>query len=277
MATAIRAAVSAELASVATSAATRAPTSLTSAFVGSFKPASLSTFSAAPLRAASVAKRPVVRAAVATDKPATAYQNPTWARFELGLAPVFWETATGLPPASGELMTIWFNPEASTLTPNPEFGVAFNGGFNSPIMCGGEARRMSRKDRGPSCAPLFSIKVNVPLHAKTIEFSMTDGEAWDGPYVVEMQIPAAFRNQPMSFFNEGLKKTLEAEGACDDTIFPDSQYVPDRCIMPGGIAKEEGQSCRLDLVPGCMDPSSPFFDPLANVDDGSCPIDVPQK
>lgn len=28
----------------------------------------------------------------------------------------------------------------------------------------------------------------------------------------------------------------------------------------------------LDLVPGCMDPNSHLYDPLANVDDGPCPI-----
>lgn len=33
----------------------------------------------------------------------------------------------------------------------------------------------------------------------------------------------------------------------------------------------QGDRCNLDLVPGCMDPGSPMFDPLANVDDGSCP------
>ena len=33
----------------------------------------------------------------------------------------------------------------------------------------------------------------------------------------------------------------------------------------------QGDRCDLDIVPGCTDPESPFFDPLANVDDGSCP------
>lgn len=35
----------------------------------------------------------------------------------------------------------------------------------------------------------------------------------------------------------------------------------------------QGNRCKLNLVAGCMDPSSPLFDPLANVDDGSCPLD----
>lgn len=34
----------------------------------------------------------------------------------------------------------------------------------------------------------------------------------------------------------------------------------------------QGDRCNLDLVTGCTDPSSPLYDPLANVDDGSCPL-----
>ena len=33
----------------------------------------------------------------------------------------------------------------------------------------------------------------------------------------------------------------------------------------------QGDRCELDIVPGCTDPQSPFYDPLATVDDGSCP------
>ena len=36
----------------------------------------------------------------------------------------------------------------------------------------------------------------------------------------------------------------------------------------------QGDRCNLDLVLGCTDPSSPLYNPLANVDDGSCPIDL---
>jgi hypothetical protein len=35
----------------------------------------------------------------------------------------------------------------------------------------------------------------------------------------------------------------------------------------------QGDRCDLDIVPGCTDSESPYFDPLANVDDGSCPLD----
>lgn len=35
----------------------------------------------------------------------------------------------------------------------------------------------------------------------------------------------------------------------------------------------QGDRCNLDFVTGCTDPGSPFYNPLANIDDGSCPID----
>eukprot|EP00850_Spirogloea_muscicola_P008387 SM000044S16034 [mRNA] locus=s44:655333:656810:+ [translate_table: standard] len=150
----------------------------------------------------------------------------------MGASPVYWETNTGRPPASGEQVTIYFNPAASQLQPNDEFGIGFNGGFNNPIMCGGEPRTMTRKDRGPKCAPFFTIRIN------------------------------------------GLAKEMEQEDACEAAIYPDSHYIQDRCLMPAGLIHEGGASCELDLVPGCIDPDSPFFDPLANVDDGSCPSGV---
>jgi hypothetical protein len=202
---------------------------------------------------------------------------PTWAEFELGLAPVYWETANGRPPAAGELLTLWFNPEAAKVTPNDTYGIAFNGGFNSPIMCGGEPRQMTRKGRGPRCTAFYSIKINVPVHARTLEFTFTDGSNWHGDYVLEFDVPVKWKNQPMSWFNEQLREELSKDGACSDAIFPDSVYIQDRCLLPGGLGTMEGQACELDIVPGCMDISSPFYDPLATVDDGSCPIDTPAK
>lgn len=35
----------------------------------------------------------------------------------------------------------------------------------------------------------------------------------------------------------------------------------------------QGDRCKLDIVSGCTDPSSDMFDPLATVDDGSCPLE----
>lgn len=199
------------------------------------------------------------------------YSLPSWAEFEIGRYPVFWETTSGRPPTSGESFTIYFNPGAGKLVPNAEYGIAFNGGFNQPIMCGGEPRVMTRRDRGTTCTPFYTIKINVPAHALTLEFSFTDGKEWDGPYKMKFEVPQKWRNKPADFFNEGLAKELSREGACEDAIYPDAASVQDRCVFPAGIIHEGGNRCELDIVPGCTDPESPFFNPLANVDDGSCP------
>lgn len=47
------------------------------------------------------------------------------------------------------------------------------GGFNQPIMCGGEPRVMTKKERGSQCVPFFSIKINVPKHGKFLDFFLT--------------------------------------------------------------------------------------------------------
>lgn len=87
------------------------------------------------------------------------YKLPSWAMFELGKAPVFWKTMNGLPPTAvsvtaqcrvhliesysplikylytflqGEKLRLFYNPAATQLTPNEEFGVAFNGNFDDP-------------------------------------------------------------------------------------------------------------------------------------------------
>jgi len=36
----------------------------------------------------------------------------------------------------------------------------------------------------------------------------------------------------------------------------------------------QGDRCDLNLVLGCTDPSSHLYNPLANVDDGTCPIEL---
>lgn len=40
------------------------------------------------------------------------------------------------------------------------------GGFNQPIMCGGEPRVMTKKERGSLCDLIYAIKINVPVHGK---------------------------------------------------------------------------------------------------------------
>uniref|UniRef100_A0A1D1Z7A0 Ribulose bisphosphate carboxylase/oxygenase activase, chloroplastic n=1 Tax=Anthurium amnicola TaxID=1678845 RepID=A0A1D1Z7A0_9ARAE len=186
---------------------------------------------------------------------------PSWAEFDIGRASVYWKTMNGLPPMSGEKLTLFYNPAASKLVPNDEFGIAFNGGFNQPIMCGSEPRAMTKKNRGKADPSLYTIKICVPKHD------------WDGPYKLQFQVLKRWRNKPISFFNEGLAEELSQEGACERAIFPDSNIVVTRCAMIGNLSAEGGNRCNLDLVAGCMDPSSPFFDPLANVDDGSCPLE----
>lgn len=46
------------------------------------------------------------------------------------------------------------------------------GGFNQPIMCGGEPRVMTRKNRGIADTPYYSIKIRVPKYG-TLFFSQT--------------------------------------------------------------------------------------------------------
>ncbi|EOY25827.1 Post-illumination chlorophyll fluorescence increase isoform 5 [Theobroma cacao] len=164
------------------------------------------------------------------------YALPSWAMFELGRAPVYWKTMNGLPPTSGKKVKLFYNPAATKLVPNEEYGIAFNGGFNQPIMCGGEPRAMLRKSRGKADSPIYTIQICVPKHAVNLIFSFTNGANWDGPYRLQFQVPKAWQNRAIEFFNQG-----------------------DRCS--------------LDLVPGCMDPNSYLYNPLANVDDGSCLID----
>lgn len=225
-------------------------------------------------------RQKAIRATLAVSAPTAPkasviqYELPTWAQFELGLFPVFWETSSGRPPASGEQLTLWLNPGSTSLDPSLNGGVGFNGGFNSPIMCGGEPRLMTRRDRGPNCVPFYTIKVNVPVYCTTLEFSFTDGVNWTDTYSLELEIPAKWRNMPVSFFNDGLASELGNDGACEAAIFPDAPLVMDRCIMPSSMLHAEAARCDLDIVPGCTDPESPFYDPLATHDDGSCPIDT---
>ncbi|KAI3455311.1 hypothetical protein Pfo_011974 [Paulownia fortunei] len=215
-----------------------------------------------------IAAAPVAAAPVEEIKE---YVLPTWAEFDLGRAPVYWKTMNGLPPTAGERLKIFYNPAANKLVPNEEFGVAFNGGFNQPIMCGGEPRAMLQKVRGKADPLIYTIQICIPKHALSLIFSFTNGTEWDGPYRLQFQVPKAWRNRPIEFFTEGLAEELSKEGACEQAIFPDTNIVVPRCAMIGNLSVEGGDRCNLDLVPGCIDPSSPMFNPLANVDDGSCP------
>ncbi|CAA2944807.1 uncharacterized LOC107830728 [Olea europaea subsp. europaea] len=209
--------------------------------------------------------------AIAPVEEVKEYVLPTWAEFDLGRAPVYWKTMNGLPPTSGEKLKLFYNPAAGKLVPNEDYGIAFNGGFNQPIMCGGEPRAMLNKVRGKADPPIYTIQICIPKHAVSLIFSFTNGTDWDGPYRLQFQVPKAWRNKPIDFFSEGLAQELSKEGACERAIFPDTSIIATRCAMIGNLSVEGGDRCNLDLVPGCTDPSSPMYDPLANVDDGSCP------
>lgn len=99
---------------------------------------------------------------------------------------------------------------------------------------------------------------------------------------------------------QGLANELSKDGACDRAIFPDADIIVTRCAMIGNLTLEgvslnyelfklksfqnlsanvfhivvlKGDRCNLDFVVGCTDPNSHLYNPLANVDDGTCPID----
>ncbi|KAJ6394717.1 hypothetical protein OIU77_023842 [Salix suchowensis] len=152
------------------------------------------------------------------------YARPTWSMFELGTAPVFWKTMNGLPPSSGENLKLFYNPAANKLAPNEEFGIAFNGGFNQPIMCGGEPRAMLRKVRGKADPPFYTIQICVPKHAVNLIFSFTNGVNWDGPYRLQFQVPNGWRNKPIEFFNEVLPHKQSV-----DPLKISSSFVITRC------------------------------------------------
>lgn len=118
----------------------------------------------------------------------------------------------------------------SLLTPFVVY--TFAGGFNQPIMCGGEPRAMLRKTRGKNDSPFYTIQICIPKHgwchstkffcslayycllwtfflfaAVNLIFSFTNGVDWDGPYKVQFEVPKAWRNKPVDFFNQVIRYT----------------------------------------------------------------------
>jgi len=238
------------------------------------RPSAKATFSCR--RSAAVTQRSAmsVRAAATAPTPLGAvkdYTKPDWSSFEFGATPVFWEPAN---PTAGDILTIWFNPDLTVVEDTGS--VAFNGGFNGPFMCGGAPRPMASKSRGTSAPPLYSIRVNIPKFASFLQFGFTDGTNWDEGYKLEVTPLPENKGRDLAFFNEGLSREMGVDGACEAAIFPDPAPVPLTCAMPGGMGLV-GQSCELDVVPGCTDPDAPNFDPLANVEDSSCELPDPSK
>ncbi|WMV57681.1 hypothetical protein MTR67_051066 [Solanum verrucosum] len=255
---------------------TNASPSVSNIYATSFMGAHMRRYHPATRKLVRISKG-IVAAAVATSpaEEIKEYALPSWAKFDLGKSPVYWKTMNGLPPTAGERLKLFYNPAANNMVPNEDFGIAFNdsnsGGFNQPIMCGGEPRIMLQKIRGKADPPIYTIQLCIPKHALSLIFSFTNGTEWDGPYRLQFQVPKAWRNKPTEFFTEGLARELSQDGACDRAIFPDSSILITRCAMVGNLNVDGGDRCNLDLVPGCIDPNSPEYNPLANVDDGSCP------
>jgi len=208
---------------------------------------------------------------IAASPSGDSYNLPEWSEFEFGTSPVLWEPKQ---PKAGQTMTVWYNPELTALK-EADY-VAFNGGFNGPFMCGGAPRGMAYKDRGVGNVPLWSIRVNVPKHARYLEFGFTDGYNWDEGFKVKVKEFPGFEGNDDQFFTKGLEVEMGYEGACEAAIFPD--VVPDAtmCKMPGGMGLA-GQSCDLDIVAGCMDPEAPNYNPMATMEDDSCDLPPPDK
>ncbi|KAJ8550861.1 hypothetical protein K7X08_000231 [Anisodus acutangulus] len=76
------------------------------------------------------------------------------------------------------------------------------GGFNQPIMCGGEPRVMLQKIRGKADPAIYTIQICIPKHALSLIFSFTNGTEWDGPYRLQFQVSKSWRNKPTEFFTE---------------------------------------------------------------------------
>lgn len=45
------------------------------------------------------------------------------------------------------------------------------GGFNQPIMCGGEPRAMLKKDRGKADSPIYTMQICIPKHGPFLKES----------------------------------------------------------------------------------------------------------
>ncbi|KAJ8452813.1 hypothetical protein Cgig2_014576 [Carnegiea gigantea] len=208
---------------------------------------------------------------------------PTWSEFELGRAPVYCKTMNDLPPTALQRKKMPL-PSKVNYCSSLTKALRFVGGFNQPIMCSGEPRAMLKKTRGKADPPLYTIQICIPKHALNLTFSFTNGKEWDGPCRLQFQVPKAWQNKPISFFNEGLAEKLSKAGACDRAIFPDPHVVIPRCAMIGNLTVEgvipSPSKPLIDRIWGARflnigntDPSSPLFNPDANVDDGSCSLD----
>ncbi|XWS20436.1 hypothetical protein CRYUN_Cryun31cG0101100 [Craigia yunnanensis] len=130
------------------------------------------------------------------------YTLPSWAMFELGRAPASWKTMNGLPPTSLQ----------ANLFQMKNLGLLLMVTSLLPLL------RMGR---------LLTNTVNLI-------FSFTNGVDWGAPCRLQFQVPKAWQNRAIEFFNQGLADELN-KGACDMAIFPDTFIVVDRCAMIGNL------------------------------------------
>ena len=140
------------------------------------------------------------------------------------------------PPRGGDTVVIYYNPElGSGLNPSAE--IFFNAGFNGPFMCAGEPRLMGKKLRGTACSPLYSIRINLPMHCSLVYFSFTDGDNWDdGPsgkgWIMGVDRHASLRGASFESMQSALTEEIVVNEVCENAIYPDPIVISYRCKMP---------------------------------------------
>ncbi|XVF24783.1 hypothetical protein REPUB_Repub13aG0157300 [Reevesia pubescens] len=88
---------------------------------------------------------------------------------------------------------------------------------------------MLRKARGKVDHSIYTIQICIPKHAVSLIFSFRNGVEWIGPYRLQFQVPKAWQNRPIEFFNQEWADELSKESAYERAIFPDTNIVVDRC------------------------------------------------
>jgi len=225
-------------------------------------------------------------------------ENSAWTDFEAGISatPVHWRPAdedaggNGLVEqrssdviTAGETFTLYYNPKGrctTTLdlsTPGEGDGdgggeggedpaeareIFFYAAFNGPLATGNRLPQMRALPNRPASSPIYAVSVTAPVHGVWMQFGFSNGTEWDEGYAMPLRTPEEF-TKPFPRTSEFYKKGLAEEllNLTEDSIFPGMGLNnPDRCVIP-----KYGASCPINVVDGCMDPSSPNFDPLATV------------
>lgn len=162
-------------------------------------------------------RQAVVATAGALEPIITDFKLPKWSDFEIGKSAVYWELESVLKAMgdydrftedpgieAGATMKVYFNPRATALKDGGYVGTVrhsaasvrrescdlpcvltedcfgwagFNGGFDGPFMCAEAPRPMRCEQRGPVCEKIYSVRINIPKYASSLEFAFTDGKA----------------------------------------------------------------------------------------------------